>query len=408
MIRPTVAALTTTVLTAGLLALGGSPGQAAELSFVTPEGLFLIESGGRDRTPLLPTAESSVNGLAWSPSGQQLAVVQNYGQVYRVTSPTHTPELVFSSQCSRSPSLELTWQPTGDTLVIAERCPAAAAGDPPQWALFLSQGDGALTPITTLPTTLDSAPYLSPDGQRVAYVHNQHLFVAELDGSRSQRLTQTPGTYGAAGSPLAWSPDGTRLAFYEGNYPFQRLNVIGVDGSDRRVLTPEPNAQIYRSRLFWSPDGRYIAFYRPHNPPLSNQEVIALVNVNTGEIQTVTRPGFYDAVSWAPDSQQLVLASGVQAGQQTLFLLDLVSQEFTPLNPQPLQNVLDSQWAPDGSWIAFTGSPLDDALGTQVLHWVKADGSQFNAVTTPEEYVYPFTWVPAASPPSAPGLGQTP
>ena len=101
-----------------------------------------------------------------------------------------------------------------------------------------------------------------------------------------------------------------------------------ADGGDRRLLTPDPDFQIYRSRLLWSPDGRYIAFYQPHNAPFSNQEVIALVNVNTGETQTLTRPGFYDALSWSPNSQQIALASGLPAGQQTLFQLDLVSKKF--------------------------------------------------------------------------------
>ncbi|MBE9159670.1 PD40 domain-containing protein [Nodosilinea sp. LEGE 06152] len=398
MIKPSVAVLTT-----GLMTFAVAAGHAADLSFATPEGLFRLEIGGGDRQPLLTGGDRAFNNLAWSSDGQRLAVVQNYGEVYRLEPGSDGPELVFTSDCQRPPTLDLAWQSDGD-LVILQRCPAFTAGGPGQVRLFLNTPAGALTPLDISPETLESDLFLAPDGSQVAYVTGQHIFVAALDGSRPRRVTQTPGTYGAAGSPLAWSPDGTRLAFYEGSYPFQRLNVVGIDGGDRRVLTPAADFQIYRSRVLWSPDGRYIAFYQPFNPPFSNQEVIALVNVNTAETQVLTRPGFYDALSWAPNSQQLVLASGPQAGQQTVFRLDLVDQKFTALTSQPLQNVLESQWSPTGDWIAFTATPPDDSMGTQVLYQVRPDGTDLTSLTSTDEYVYPFVWIPA---PLAPIQGVT-
>ncbi|MGB3201003.1 MAG: hypothetical protein WBA99_08870 [Nodosilinea sp.] len=388
MIKPSVA-----VLAIGLMAFGLTAGQAADLSFATPEGLFRIETENSDRTSLLPEGDRTVNALAWSSNGRQLAVIQNYGEVYRLEPGANEPEQVFTSDCQRLPTLNLAWQSDGD-LVILQHCPGPVAGEQGQVKLFLSTATGALTPLEISPETLESDLYLAPDGSHVAYVTGQHIFVAPLDGSSPRRITQTPGTYGAAGSPLAWSPDSTRLAFYEGSYPFQRLNVVGADGGDRRVLTPEPDFQIYRSRVLWSPNGRYIAFYKPFNPPFSNQEVIALVNVNTAETQLLTRPGFYDALSWAPNSEQLVLASGVQTGQQTVFRLDLVNQEFTPLTSQPLQNVLESQWSPAGDWIAFTATPPGDPMGNQVLHRVRPDSSELTSLTSFDEYVYPFVWIP--------------
>jgi Tol biopolymer transport system component len=386
-IRLSVAALTTALVTFTL-----TTAQAADLSFVTAAGLFRIESDRGDRQALLHGEDLAVNALAWSPDGQRLAVVHNYGDVYRVDLEAETIQRIFASDCSRSPSIDLAWQISGDTLVINYRCPGAP-GVLDQWRVYLSSPAGDLTSVAALPEALESDVFLAPDGRRAAYVTNQHIFVDRLDGTPPLQITQTPGIYGAAGSPLAWSPDGTRLAFYEGRYPFQRLNVVRADGGDRRLLTPDPDFQIYRSRLLWSPNGRYIAFYRPHNPPFSNQEVIALVNVNTSETQVLTRPGFYDALSWAPDSQHLVLAAGQQSGQQALFNLNLVTQEFTVLSPQLVQNVLASQWSPTGDWIAFTAAPLGDPFGTQVLYRVRPDGRDLTALTGTNEYVYPFSWV---------------
>lgn len=403
MIQPSVAVFTTAIVA---FAITAAP--AADLSFATPNGLFRLEPDSGDREALLPEGDRPFNALAWSDNGERLAIVQNYGEVYRIEPGAASPKLVFSSDCQRPPTIDLAWQPDGETLVIQQRCPAPIAGAPAALDLFLSRPTGEVTAFNSLPDSPESDIFLAPDGSQIAYVTGQHIFVAELDGSRPRRITQTPGIYGAAGSPLAWSPDGTQLAFYEGNYPFQRLNVVRVDGGDRRVLTPEANFQIYRSVVLWSPDGRYIAYYRPHNPPLSNQEIIALVNVNTGETQALTRPGFYDALSWAPNGQQLAFASGAQAGRQTLFRMDLVSQEFTALTNQPLQNILDSQWSPDGNWIAFTATPPDDPLGTQVLHRVHPDGTALSPLTAIDEYVYPFAWVPTPLETDTQGLNETP
>ncbi|MGB3138793.1 MAG: hypothetical protein WBB18_18435, partial [Nodosilinea sp.] len=166
--------------------------------------------------------------------------------------------------------------------------------------------------------------------------------------------------------------------------------------------------QIYRSQVMWSPDGRYIAFYKPFNPPFSNQEVVALVNINTAETQVLTRPGFYDALHWAPNSQQMVLVSGMQTGQQTLFRLDLVDQGFTSLIDAPLHNILESQWSPAGDWIAFTATPLNDSTDTQVLYQVRPDGSELTALTGTDEYVYPFVWVSEPSAVQSQGLSKAP
>lgn len=387
---PSVALLTT-----GLIALSLSASHGADLSFATPDGLFRLGPDDGDRQTVLPSGDRPFNSLAWSRDGLQLAVVQNYREVYQVSPGSASPKLVFSSDCPRPPHLAVAWQTTSPTLIIKEHCSAPTPGFPDQIRLYRSSATGGVAPAIALPDNLTSDVFLSPDGSQLAYAAGDHIFVAGLDGVSPRQVTQTPGIYGAAGSPLAWSPDGTRLAFFEGNYPLQRLNVVGVDGSDRRLLTPDPNFQIYRSRLLWSPDSRYIAFYRPHNPPYSNQEVVALVSVASGETQVLTRPGFYDALSWAPNSQQLAFASGAQAGRQALFRLDLATQGFTALTSQPLQAILESQWAPEGDWVAFTATPNDDPFGTQVLYRVRPDGSQFGPLTSDDEYVYPFTWVSA-------------
>ncbi|MEO1070302.1 MAG: hypothetical protein AAFW95_14510, partial [Cyanobacteria bacterium J06638_6] len=134
MIHSAVAGLTT-----GLVILVAAVGQAADLSFATPDGLFRIEPSSSDRTPLIPTSsDRPVNTVAWSTDGQRLAVVQNYSEVYRFEPGSTQPELVFTSDCDRLPNIDLTWQRDSDTLVIKQHCPPSTPGFMGKVSLFLS------------------------------------------------------------------------------------------------------------------------------------------------------------------------------------------------------------------------------------------------------------------------------
>jgi Tol biopolymer transport system component len=364
------------------------------VSFATRDGLFSILPTGASRRALMTGDENLFFNLDWSADGNLVAVERNYGDVYITQVEQTTPTSVFESDCFRPPMLDLAWQQDGETLVIKQLCDPPVSGASGSLDVFLARPTGQLSSLAQLPDNLQSDLYISPDATQVAYVADQHIYTLGTDGTPPQQVTQTAGVYGAAGSPLAWSPDGGQIAFYEGEYPFQRINVINLDGTNRRVLTPEPDFQIYHSHLVWSPDGGTIAFYQPSNPPDSNQEIIKTVDLSSGTIATLTRPGFYNALSWSPDSRYLAFTSGSQFERQTMFVYDLASGDFTVLTPDPFQNVLTSAWSPDGNWIAFTATPIGDELGTQILYTVRADGSGLAALTSPDEYVYPFAWIP--------------
>jgi hypothetical protein len=383
-----------TKLTQSAQLVNGSDTVLPALSFATPEGLFSILPNGEARQPLMEKADSPFFSIAWTADREKVAVVRNFSQVSVIRPDQSNSAVIFESDCVRPPTLDLTWQTDDETLIIQELCDPPVSGSPGSQNIFVAQPAGAVEALSNLPDTLQSGLYLSPGGTAAAYVANDHIYVLGTDGSAPRQVTQSPGVYGAAGSPLAWSPDGEQLAFFEGNYPFQRINIINTDGTGLQQLTPDPDFQIYRSRLAWSPDGSKLAFYQPSNPPDSNQEVIRLIDLASGDIETLTRPGFYDALSWSPDGQQLAFASGSQFERQAMFVYDLASGDFTVLTPEPFQNVLTSAWSPNGDWIAFTATPVGDELGTQILYTVRPDASGLTVLTSPSEYVYPFAWIP--------------
>ena len=89
------------------------------------------------------------------------------------------------------------------------------------------------------------------------------LYVVNADGSGQGWLTLTA----EGGPPVAWSPDGLRIAFASMRDGNSEVYVMNADGSGQRRLTRDPAQD---SGTAWSPDGRKIAFVRqPQGAPTS-------------------------------------------------------------------------------------------------------------------------------------------
>jgi Tol biopolymer transport system component len=114
------------------------------------------------------------------------------------------------------------------------------------------------------------SPAWSRDGTTIAYAARNftchlgdglptHLETVHADGSEAQRVTDDGDMNGGSfdGDP-AFSPDGTQIAFDHGTFSDSSLQVVAASGGARTTLVPPgPGAP---SSLAWSPDGSRIAF----------------------------------------------------------------------------------------------------------------------------------------------------
>jgi hypothetical protein len=105
-------------------------------------------------------------------------------------------------------------------------------------------------------------PAFSPDGTKIAYFHgggdhSHSLRVMNADGTSPRVLfgpKQRPNPAASHVYGLAWSPDGSRLAFDADGTGAKGIWVIGADGSQLTRVIPDGMSPS------WSPDGSRIAY----------------------------------------------------------------------------------------------------------------------------------------------------
>lgn len=154
-------------------------------------------------------------------------------------------------------------------------------------------------------------PAISPESDRVAFVSslsgNTEIFVMGADGATPTRLTDSPGE---DTSPV-WSPDGTIIAFISARERSRGLDVYLMerDGSRQRPLRAgEPDEAIIARDVAFSPDGSRLAFtqVRP-----GGGTTVVVFELSTGSLvfETPVEDGRIDEQpAWSPTGQSLVFS----------------------------------------------------------------------------------------------------
>ena len=240
-------------------------------------------------------------------------------------------------------------------------------------------------------------PVYSPDGTRIAFVHNAagrgQIHVMSSDGSDAVNISQNAFS---DRSP-AWSPDGTRLAFASERSGDWDIWTMNADGSGQRRLAGNPGLDRAPA---WSSDGRRIAWEshvsgipgiwvcdadgrgsrallaadRPLSVQRGHTESDGVFNFV--EVDTVFKGNtFYlmDPV-WSPDSQRIAATClGVHSGNMAV-VLDADGSRMLQLTGG-VGGIGELAWSPDGKQLAGMLRTAPQETERSGIFVMKADGT---------------------------------
>ena len=169
--------------------------------------------------------------------------------------------------------------------------------------LLQDTGSAKLSRLTIHPDD-DLDPTWSPDGARIAFTHvadtngngyldgqdTGEIYVMNADGSDMTRLTDNLANDGGP----AWSPDGTRLAFWSTRDANQEIYVMNADGSGQLNLS---NHSANDTHPTWSPDGRRLAFVSDRD---GNDEIYLMNADGSGQRNLTRNPAQDQDPAWGP------------------------------------------------------------------------------------------------------------
>lgn len=175
-----------------------------------------------------------------------------------------------------------------------------------QYGIFIVSAEGGQPVPVASDTGYDYCSRLafSPDGSRVAWCGQQagdsDIYVANTDGTNRVNLSDSPDYEGV----FSFSPDGARVAYQSSvDQGASSLYVVNVDGTGRRKLAEPRHGW---SSWAWSPDGRRIAVVADSD----GSGDICVLDVGTGTVTQLT-PSPTDGSSpvWAPDGRVILFHS---------------------------------------------------------------------------------------------------
>lgn len=254
---------------------------------------------------------------------------------------------------------------------------------------MINVASGAQRPIT-LPDGRFFSPRFSPDGTKLAYIASQgdtaQIFVRWLDTGQVAQVTRL----GQAPSEIAWSRDGSQIAFLK-FVPLDKEPMVSLPSKPKGAEWARPARVI--DRVLYRADGRgYLPYGFTH---------LFVVPAEGGTARQLTQGAhhYYGGLTWAADDKSIFAVGNRRADWDRQLLNTDIYR--VPLDGAPVTAVTDRDGpdqAPvlsaDGRRLAYVGFD-DQRLGHQNLALYVhdlAEGQSRRIDTGLDRSVTPIGW----------------
>jgi eukaryotic-like serine/threonine-protein kinase len=221
------------------------------------------------------------------------------------------PTIGRTSQVTRDPALELDPALSPDGSMIAY-----ALGTPTKLQVYVQPvAGGRPIALTTDSAGSFRAPVWSPDGRSIAFQGKDGVWVVPSGGGAARRLVQIDTALLPMGSGsmsavtgLAWSRDGTRLAYTSLE---SILNLISVAPGGETVRLATPTGP---SLPAWSPDGKWVAvsagnsafvFGTGYLGNVGNSAIMLIPTAGGPAVRVTDGTSLNQSPQWSPDGRAL-------------------------------------------------------------------------------------------------------
>lgn len=240
----------------------------------------------------------------------------------------------------------------------------------------------------------DLAPELSPDGSKIAYTRGiatqtsgeaDQIHVIDSTGSgRPKQLTE--GSFTATLWPT-WSPDGSRLAFAQGEGDSSSIWVMNANGKNGRALTEDDLVEdaTFTPDEFptWSPDGERIAYTT--FLPDGNDDIFVMNADGSSPTRLTSGPEYEADPDWSPDGRLIAFSR-----DGDIYTMRPDGSGARQLTRGSARDGAPA-WSRDGRWLAFARADESGTTyaGPSRIIVMRADGSRLGRVPLPGEAFWP-------------------
>jgi tricorn protease len=184
---------------------------------------------------------------------------------------------------------------------------------------------------------------LSPKGERAVFVARGDVFSVPIEKGPTRNLTDTSNAHERS---AVWSPDGKTIAFISDVSGEDNVYLVAQDGSGKpEALTTDSVGQL--GGLRWSPDGSRLAYFD------CNAKIWALT-VATKKRVEVAHDEYTRArdFSWSPDGQWLAYTLDNWSGYSSLYIWNAADGQTHRVTGE-MFNVESPEWDPAGDYLFY-------------------------------------------------------